>query len=213
MGVTRAREGSQELDMNVTSVRARIKGYYAGRGRVPALRVFPQVKVSIARSATMEIGGVFALGSRWEGSRYYPSVASFEPGSRTTVSGNFGVYSGFHLGVASGAELHLGSGFFNNGSMIVCTNKIVIGEMCLFAEQVIVRDDDSHGVDNRPRSAPIIIGDRVWVGMRSTILKGVTIGDGAVIAAGSVVAKDVPPGALVGGVPARVIRKDVTWQP
>src|ERR1700733_2721867 len=99
--------------MNVTSVRARLKGNYAGRGRAPALRVFPKVKVRISRSATIGIGGVFALGSRWEGSRYYPSVASFEPGSRTTVSGKFRLYSGFHLGVASGGELRLGCGVFN----------------------------------------------------------------------------------------------------
>ena len=199
--------------MNVGSARARIRGYYTGRGRVPALRVFPQTKVRIAQSATIDVGGIFKLGNCWDGSRYYPSLAIFGPESRTTVSGDFAVYSGFHLGVADGAELRLGSGFFNNGSLIVCTKKIVIGETCMFGEQVIIRDDDGHGIDNRPQSAPITIGDRVWVGMRSMILKGVTIGDGAVITAGSVVAKDVPPGVLVGGVPARVIRKDVTWHP
>jgi acetyltransferase-like isoleucine patch superfamily enzyme len=54
-------------------------------------------------------------------------------------------------------------------------------------------------------------GNHVWIGMRAMILKGVTIGDGAVVAAGAVVTRDVPARALVGGVPARVLRNDVEW--
>ena len=54
--------------------------------------------------------------------------------------------------------------------------------------------------------APIVLGRRVWVGSNATILSGVTIGDNAVVAAGAVVTKDVPPGAVVGGVPARIIK-------
>jgi acetyltransferase-like isoleucine patch superfamily enzyme len=77
----------------------------------------------------------------------------------------------------------------------------------------VIRDSDNHLLDGRDRrSAPIRIGDHVWIGLRATILKGVTIGDGAVVAAGALVIHDVPPGALVGGVPARVIRENVTWQ-
>lgn len=56
----------------------------------------------------------------------------------------------------------------------------------------------------------IIIGDDVWIGVRSTILSGVTIGQGAVIAAGSVVTKDVPPYAIVGGVPAKILKMRFT---
>lgn len=52
---------------------------------------------------------------------------------------------------------------------------------------------------------PIIIGDYVWVGVNATILKGVKIGDGAVVAAGAVVVEDVPPYTIVGGVPAKII--------
>lgn len=54
--------------------------------------------------------------------------------------------------------------------------------------------------------APIIIGDDVWICYGSTVCAGVTVGDGAIIAAGSVVTKDVPPYAVVGGVPAKIIK-------
>jgi len=57
-----------------------------------------------------------------------------------------------------------------------------------------------------PTKAPPRIGHDVWLGLRSIVLNGVTIGDGAVVAAGAVVTKDVPPYAIVGGVPAKVIR-------
>ncbi|MCO6476121.1 MAG: hypothetical protein J5I94_05830 [Phaeodactylibacter sp.] len=71
-------------------------------------------------------------------------------------------------------------------------------------------DGDFHDLNNRQepgRSAPIIIEDDVWLGARSIVLKGVTIGRGAVVAAGAVATRDVPPYTMVGGVPAKVIRR------
>ncbi|MDX2046776.1 MAG: DapH/DapD/GlmU-related protein [Chitinophagaceae bacterium] len=59
---------------------------------------------------------------------------------------------------------------------------------------------------------PVIIGDHVWIGTGAIILKGVHIGNGSVITAGAVVTKDVPPGCLAGGVPAKVLQKDITWE-
>lgn len=69
----------------------------------------------------------------------------------------------------------------------------------------------NHGLAPEDRQttypAPITLGKNVWVGSNSTILQGVTIGDNAVVAAGAVVTKDVPENTIVGGVPARIIRK------
>lgn len=62
---------------------------------------------------------------------------------------------------------------------------------------------------------PVVVGDRAWLSFRSTILPGVTVGEGAVVAAGSVVTKDVPPYAIVGGIPAKVIgqrNRDLTYE-
>lgn len=111
-----------------------------------------------------------------------------------------------------GAVLTIGDGtFVNHRTELVAHSRVTIGRHCLLAWDVLVLDSDSHSVDGAPHTAPVAIGDRVWIGARATVLKGVTVGDGAVVAAGSVVTKDVPPRALVAGNPARVVREDVDW--
>ena len=112
-----------------------------------------------------------------------------------------------------GAVIEIGDGtFVNHRTELVAHEGVRLGRDCLLAWDVLVLDSDSHSVDGGPRSAPVTIGDRVWIGCRATVLKGVTIGDGAVVAACSVVTGDVPAGALVAGNPARVVREGVTWQ-
>ena len=71
--------------------------------------------------------------------------------------------------------------------------------------QIWTAQHDWRSADFAYESAPVGIGDRAWVNTRSIVLPGVTIGEGAVVAAGAVVTKDVPPWTLVGGVPATVL--------
>ncbi|OFY84477.1 MAG: hypothetical protein A3F72_13800 [Bacteroidetes bacterium RIFCSPLOWO2_12_FULL_35_15] len=101
-----------------------------------------------------------------------------------------------------------------NGTAIHCNEKIIIGNKCMFGPGTIIVDNDSHRVviDNlernqKPISKPIEICDNVWIGMNTIILKGVTIGENSIVAAGSIVLKDIPPNSLYGGHPAVFLKK------
>jgi acetyltransferase-like isoleucine patch superfamily enzyme len=65
---------------------------------------------------------------------------------------------------------------------------------------------------SREQILPVVIGNHVWIATNAIILPGVTIGEGAIVACGAVVTKDVPPHCLVAGVPARVVRENVDWK-
>lgn len=114
------------------------------------------------------------------------------------------------------AAIVIGDGVGLNGSSITARSRTIrIGDHTMLAPDVIVVDSDFHvpwpaeGRATSPgleQDADVMIGRNVWIGMRSIILKGTKIGDGAVIAAGSVVTDDIPRNVLAGGVPARVIR-------
>jgi maltose O-acetyltransferase len=112
----------------------------------------------------------------------------------------------------SGGTLEIGERtFVNFGASIVAHEHITIGALCLIGPYCSVMDNSYHRLEpdrryEAPPSEPVVIGDNVWLGLRTIVLPGVTIGDDAVIGAGSVVSHDVPPGVLAGGVPARVIR-------
>ena len=115
---------------------------------------------------------------------------------------------------ALGGDISIGKRVGINGSTIYCTDTILIGDGTMIAPGCIICDTDGHHIDNpeerwnlKGPSAPIVIGRNVWIGTRSIVLKGVTVGDGTVIGAGSVVTKDLPSGVLAAGVPAKVIRK------
>ena len=97
-----------------------------------------------------------------------------------------------------------------SGSQIVANCGVEIGEESFVGAGCLICDSDMHevplGSGSETKVAPIKIGKRVFVGARSVILKGVSIGDGSVIAAGSVVVRDIPAGVLAAGNPAKVVK-------
>ncbi len=109
-------------------------------------------------------------------------------------------------------RLAIGDGsFINYGTSISADSLVSIGADCRIGTYVIILDNNFHSLepelrDVKPESAPVIIGEKVWLGARVVVLPGVSIGDGSVIGAGSVVTRDIPARSLAAGVPARVIR-------
>lgn len=109
-----------------------------------------------------------------------------------------------------GVNIHVGCNtFINGGCHFQDQGGVYIGDGCLIGHNVVIATLNHELAPARRANlvpAPVRLGDNVWVGSNATILPGVTIGDGSVVAAGAVVTKDVPPMTVVGGVPAKAIR-------
>ncbi len=175
--------------------------------------VAPKTKILIKKTSQINISDYFSLNLCWDGKQNQSASLTLGDNAVLNVKA-FRAYSGGYISVADNAVLNLGKGFVNNNVKISCFEKITIGDDVKISEDVLIRDSDNHRIvrSGYIKTAPITIGNHVWIGARATILKGVTIGDGAVIAAGAVVTKNVPPNSLVGGVPARIINNTIEWE-
>lgn len=114
--------------------------------------------------------------------------------------------------ISESACIKIGNNVGISGSVISCQTSIIIGDNVLIGSGVLITDNDAHSVNplfrriqGKNRSAPILIENDVFVGARSIILKGVTLGEGCVVGAGSVVASNVEHYSIVIGNPARKI--------
>lgn len=181
----------------------------------PPIVSYPSLHYRRGRNTSVErIEGELHLGCRWELSRYRESEFKIGDDGKLVIRGRMRIYTGCSIDINDGATLETGSGFINNGARIAAYESITIGKNVAISENVTIRDSDNHQIigSNKQISAPIRIGNKVWIGVNATILKGVNIGEGAIIAANSLVNKDVPPQSLAGGVPAKVIRENVHWK-
>lgn len=100
--------------------------------------------------------------------------------------------------------------FMNTNVSVTCRSSISIGANSKIANNVVIIDHDHDYRNNNVgyKSAEVTIGDSVWIGANAVILKGVTIGEHSVVAAGSVVNKDIPAFCVAAGVPAKVIKEN-----
>ena len=137
-------------------------------------------------------------------------------------------YAGVSFAIGKNGHCKVGDYTLLNGALLMAEESIEIGEYCLISWNVGIADSDFHPLEpalrridaracapfapNRPErppigTKPVKIGDNVWIGMNAVILKGVTIGDNSVVAAGSVVSKSIPANVVVAGNPAVVVKE------
>lgn len=174
-------------------------------------RVLVHRKARLTVEGEVRGRGRLTIGKWWSGQAPRGTEVTVHKRSRLEVNGIFVLHRGVEIRVSRGGELTLGSGYLADDVRIDCHQSVMIGERVAIAARTVITDTDHHDLTgSRGRTAPIVIGNDVWIGMGAVILKGVSIGDGAVVAAGSIVVRDVPPGMLVAGTPAREIRS-VTW--
>ncbi len=172
-------------------------------------------RLIIHHGSNFNVTDKFVLGSKYSLLCRQPSVLEIKPNATLDVGKvNFG--KGTVVVLNDNATLSIGDNtYFAGDSKIYAVNNIKIGTNCAISWGLTLIDSDFHTITAPIKSTkvqPISIGNNVWIGCNCTILKGVKIGDGAVIASNSVVTKNVPPNTLVCGNPARPIKENVTWE-
>jgi len=204
--------GYKRLDILKTLYINILQGYF------PAIKilVYPKTKIGKSKKGKITINGAKArlhLGTAFERGKYNSTGLKIDEGGELIVNGIFSFHTGCEINIADGGKLEVGSGYAANDVDISCYNHIKIGHYVAISRGVAISDSNEHTIKGMEDSAlkPVIIGEHVGIGMRAMILTGVNIGDGAIIAAGAVVTRDVPARCFVAGVPAKIIKEDVEW--
>ena len=176
------RQGGKFFRLIAGFLRLRYFQALYGKGCIAASVISKGVNISVTDGGAIELGYQTSIGSN---------------ASLIVKEGRLKIGAGSYIGI---------------GSFICARESIRIGCNTLVAEYVTIRDQD-HSIDSIPykkagfKTAPIVIGNNVWLGAKVTVTKGVTIGDNSVIGANSVVTRDIPNDVIAVGVPAQIIRR------
>lgn len=170
--------------------------------------------LSMKKHSQIELNGCLNIGTKRVKGNLVSTRIQMDDYTRLTVNGNFMVNEESYIWITHSGHLILEGGFMNEKVTITCGSEIHIGKNAHIAREASIRDYDGHYIESPSyRTAkPIYIGDNVWIGYRALIMKGVTIGEGSIIAANAVVTKDVPPHCIVAGNPAKIIRRNIKWK-
>lgn len=191
--------------------------HYFGLGGV-------RLPVLVARNYVLaELGGTVRIVSPGPGRVRlgYSSVGIFDShydrgiwqsSGEVEFCGNAVFGSGSKVSVGPNGRLSIGDGFRNTAKgEFVCHERMRLGAHSLVSWDTLFMDTDFHQIDGKPVSAPVLVGDHVWVGCRCMVLKGAEIPDGSVVAAGATVTKALEPeSSLFGGV-NKVLRTGIEW--
>lgn len=180
-----------------------------------------------------EVPSSYIIGERSILSNFKIEVRQPVKNKKNLIIGNNSIVSGSFIFEDSEGNISIGDNSFIGGGTFICISEIEIGNDVMFSWGCTVTDNDSHSTSWEQRKedvyfwkkgieevqigkykdwtnvkrAKITIKDKAWIGFNCIILKGVTIGEGAIVGAGSVVTKSVPDYTLVAGNPAKIIKK------
>jgi acetyltransferase-like isoleucine patch superfamily enzyme len=166
------------------------------------LRIPFSILFTLRVKVTSEVRGLVGISGKWP---HFWGLGAVKIGTGLIIDSR---QVPTEFGAARNGHLIIGDDVYLNGCSIVATNRITIGDDCLIGDFTAIMDTNYHALSSMEsiKAEPVTIGNNVWIGRSCTVVPGVSIGDNAVVAAGSVVTTDVAPSTLVGGVPAKVIK-------
>ena len=182
-----------------------------------------RVVLDIHPSAKIEINAPMIIGNNPVRGMWIPTCLKMEKGTSLVVHGGprtrynkpyYNLRYGAYIEIVNEGRLVIGQGAANVGLTIMCAKEITLGNGVRIGRNVSIRDwNGQHVIINNTyrNHAPVHIEDHVWLCSGCTIMPGVTVGEGAVVAANATVTRDVPPRTLVGGSPAKVLKTDIEW--
>lgn len=187
------------------------------------LYTMPSAVFDIHPSAKIDLEIPFIFGNAPVRGMKMPTCLRMAPNTTLTVhngpltrygTGTYRMCYGAYIEVVNSGKLTIGQGAANVGLTIMCAKEITIGNGVRIGRNVSIRDyNGAHVIvsDTYVNHAPVHIEDHVWLCTGCSIMPGVTIGEGSVVAANAVVTKSVPPRSLVAGTPAKVIKSGIEW--
>ncbi len=183
----------------------------------------PGAVFDVHKTARIRIDAPLIYGSNPVSGMRMPTCLRMEPGTSLEIHGGpltrygdgpYNLRYGAYIEIVNGGRLVVGQGAANVGLTIMCAKEITIGNGVRIGRNVSIRDWNGPHVivsSTYKNHSPVHICDHVWLCSGCTIMPGVTIGEGAVVAANATVTKDVPPRTLVGGSPAKVLKENIEW--
>lgn len=187
------------------------------------ITIRPNVAVDVHPNAIIECSHNFVFGKDPAKGMKLPSCLRMTDNTKLVIhdgpltrygTGQYNMCYGAYIEVVNNGVLTIGQGACNVNLTIMCAKEVTIGNGVRIGRNVSIRDfNGAHVIinDTYKNYAPVRIGDHCWLCTGCTIMPGVTIGEGSVVAANSTVTKDVPPHSLVVGSPARVIKNNIEW--
>lgn len=183
----------------------------------------PSAVFDVHPTAKINIGAPFLFGNNPVRGLRIPTCLRMEANTSLDIhngpltrygEGPYNLRYGAYIEVVNGGKLTIGQGATNVGLTIMCAKEVTIGNGVRIGRNVSIRDWNGPHViinDTYKNHAPVHVEDNVWLCTGCTIMPGVTIGKGSVVAANATVTKDVPPYSLVGGSPAKVLKQNIEW--